>query len=106
MFLAQANGIFHDKYSIDVFRGKEREDLVSDERLEQHGAMLSSFLLLFKEDSLPIWVSEKNRDSSFCGFNRHLVMHGESTNYDTERNSLKAVSFLCWLASVPYLMEP
>ena len=106
IFLSQADGIANDKLSISVFEKKERKKIWgSDEIPEQPAAISSAFRLLFKEDTLPIWVSKNNRSSTFCGFNRHQVMHGESTNYDTERNSLKAVSFLCWLACFPFDME-
>ena len=37
---------------------------------------------------------------SFHEVYRHQVMHGESVDYDTEENSLKAVSLLSWLAVV------
>ena len=106
MFLAQADGIAKDKRSKSVFMKKEREKIPgSGEKPEKPAAISSAFRLLFKEDTLPIWVSENNRSSTFCGFNRHQVMHGESINYDTEENSLKAVSFLCWLACALYFME-
>ena len=106
MFLAQADGIANDKLSKSVFMKRQREEIPgSDEIPEQPAAIPSAFRLLFKEDTLPIWVSENNRSSTFCGFNRHQVMHGESINYDSEENSLKAVSFLCWLACALYLME-
>ena len=100
MFLAQADGIAYDKYSEGVFSERERKTLGSEETHEQPGEILASFLGLFGDDYLPIWVSGRKRDSSFRGFNRHMVMHGESVDYDTEENSLKAVSFLSWLAVV------
>ena len=100
MFLAQADGIAYDKHSKGVFIKTERKTLGSEEIPEQTGDILTSFLLLFGEDNLPIWVSRNSRDSTFRGFNRHQVMHGESVDYDTEENSLKAVSLLSWLAVV------
>ena len=100
MFLAQADGIAYDKHSKGVFSKTERKTLGSEEIQEQTGDILKSFLLLLGEDNLPIWVSRNSRDSTFRGFNRHQVMHGESVDYDTEENSLKAVSLLSWLAVV------
>ena len=106
MFLSQADGIFNDKHSKSVFRKIEREKILgSDVIPEQPSAISSAFRLLLKEYTLPIWVSAYNRSSTFCGFNRHQVMHGESKNYDTEGNSLKAVSFLHWLACALNLKE-
>ena len=100
MFLAQADGIAYDKHSKSVFSQIERKTLGSDEIQEQLGDILASILVLFEEDNLPIWVTRNSRDSTFRGFNRHQVMHGESVDYDTEENSLKAVSLLSWLAVV------
>ena len=100
MFLAQADGMAYDKHSKSVFSKRERETLGSERIQEQTGDILASFLLLLGEENLPIWVSRNSRDSTFRGFNRHRVMHGESVDYDTEENSLKAVSLLCWLPVV------
>ena len=100
MFLAQADGIAYDKRSKNVFIKTERKTLGSERIQEQTGDILASFLLLLAEDNLPIWASKESRDSTFRGFNRHQVMHGESVDYDTEENSLKAVSLLSWLAVV------
>ena len=106
MFLSQADGIFNDKHSKSVFIKKQREEILGSDGIpEQPSAISSAFRLLFMEYTLPIWASAKNRTSTFCGSNRHQVMHGESINYDTEENSLKAVSFLHWLACALALME-
>ena len=37
------------------------------------------------------------RGDPFVGLNRHQVLHGESVDYDTEQNSLKAISLLTYL---------
>ena len=105
MFLEQADGIAYDKLSKSVFMQKDRSTLHFDEIQVQPGVILEAFLLLFEEDSLPIWVSRNSRDGTFRGFNRHQVMHGETVDFDTEENSLKAVSFLCWLSCVLHLVE-
>jgi len=43
---------------------------------------------------------------SFTALNRHQVMHGESSDYGTEINSLKAFSFLvCVGAHLPAVLE-
>ena len=105
MFLAQADGIIYDQYSKGVFSKPERKNLRLGGFQEQPSDILASFLLLFDEDSLPIWATRKDRSSIFCGFNRHQVMHGESVDYNTKENSLKAVSLLSWLACVNHLRK-
>ena len=42
----------------------------------------------------PMWAIEAERDTSFGALNQHQVLHGESVNYATEENSLKAISLL------------
>ena len=100
MFLAQADGISHDNLKKPVFLKAGRDSLISVPTPQERDEILASFLPLFREGHLPLWVSEKHRDGSFRGFNRHMVMHGESLDYNTEENSLKAISFLSWLAVV------
>lgn len=54
--------------------------------------------------SLPVAMSEKERGAGATELNRHRVMHGESLDYGTRANSLKAISLLNYLAGV--LREP
>jgi hypothetical protein len=49
--------------------------------------------------TFPISASERERDEGFNGLNRHMVMHGESLDYGTKINSLKAISLLNYVAS-------
>ena len=100
MFLAQSDGISKESDSNSVFRKAERKHIGLELKSDERSVILTSFLPLLTDDTMPIWVTERDRDSSFHGFNRHLVMHGESTDYDTEENSLRAASFLSWLAVV------
>jgi len=50
--------------------------------------------------TLPISASEHERGDAFVGLNRHQVLHGESTQYGTEMNSLKAISLLNYVAHI------
>jgi len=55
-------------------------------------------------EELPISYSSKKRSNAQIDFtlqlNRHLVLHGESTDYPTRINSLKAISFLNYIAQL------
>ena len=54
---------------------------------------------------VPLRSPEFRRGESFTGLNRHSVFHGESVDYDTERNSLKSVSLLAYLHWMPRLLD-
>ncbi len=49
---------------------------------------------------LPISASEYERATLPEVLNRHAVLHGESLDYGTEANSLKAISLLYYIGSV------
>ena len=49
---------------------------------------------------LPIGASESERAKGFTGLNRHMVLHGESLDYGTKTNSLKAISLINYVAHV------
>ena len=49
---------------------------------------------------LPLWMNRNERaerGDPCVGLNRHQVLHGESVDYGTEQNSLKAISLLSYL---------
>ena len=98
-FLTQADGIWHDRFSKAVFIGRERKNTY-----EQHGSQGTSrdrhFFLV--RQLLPLWATATERDDSFDELNRHSVLHGTDIDYDTEKNSLKALSFLRW---IDYMMH-
>ncbi len=54
----------------------------------------------------PLWRSKKKRDPEFNGLNRHEVMHGESTDYGTRLNSLKAMSLAAYVYSILHPLRP
>lgn len=62
--------------------------------------MLWSALLGPLGKALPINYTAAERKDDFVGLNRHLVMHGESTDYGTRVNSLKCISLLSYAAWV------
>ncbi len=97
IFLSQADGIFSEifpeKY---LFMSRKRESAISIHASQAGERWVEVFLYPL---SLPLslWMSESLRGKSFSGLNRHQVLHGESVDYDTERNSLKAASLLGYL---------
>lgn len=49
---------------------------------------------------LPISASEHQRPAGFSALNRHMVMHGESMDYTTKTNSLKAISLVNYVGHI------
>jgi len=51
-------------------------------------------------ETLPISAVPDERGEGFNQLNRHQVMHGESVEYDTEINGLRAWSLLNYVGTV------
>ena len=101
VFLAQADGIFWERTPArqNLFRSKQREKAYS-----QYVSKISDSYTVIDLHPLsillPLWMNEDERaerGDSFVGLNRHQVLHGESVDYSTEQNSLKAISLLSYL---------
>jgi hypothetical protein len=93
LFLTQADGIFSDatKQSLHSNQYKKKQSIKKFEfDLFEH------IILDLSTSDLSISVSQKN----FVRLNRHLILHGKSVDYDTEINSLKALSYLNYVCSV------
>jgi len=52
---------------------------------------------------LPIGASEHQRPKDFTALNRHMVLHGESLDYGSKINNLKAISLINYVVQV---LEP
>ena len=109
VFLAQSDGIFKERLSKQLFIETERKS-ASEQAISQHDpeGFLAPMLCALSI-STPLWMSKKDRhkwmmghgyESSFIELNRHLVLHGVSVDYDTEKHSLQAISLLSYLRCV------
>lgn len=98
VFLIQTDGIFLDYFGGSLFMGKNRAEVLKNEKAVQQYP--SSFLTMLQA-ALPVYESEKERRnvSPWTELNRHLVLHGESTDYGTKLNSLKAFSLLSYVSN-------
>ena len=98
VFLSQADGIWYDQFSKDFFRSGERENTVQNCKNDPQLQYIVTILTLLEPkkqgNNNPLWANETERGSSFDALNRHQVLHGESVDYATEPNSLKAISLL------------
>ena len=96
-FLPEADGIFGELFlGKSLFRTEQRRSAINEYASSTQSPFLKKYYRLFLL-KLPLWMSESERDGSFSGLNRHQVLHGESLDYDTEENSLKTISLLCFL---------
>ena len=101
VFLGQADGIFWERTGKrqNLFAAKQREKAYN----EFASQILDNYLVTYLYPlsiPLPLWMNQEqraNEDDFFVVLNRHQVLHGESTDYGTEQNSLKAISLLSYL---------
>ena len=96
---AQTDGICKEIFDENLFcgsiifaRNKYVEQITYDSLLE---ALLSPL-----KQSMPVNKTRQEREADFHGLNRHLVMHGESLDFGTKVNSLKAISLFNYIARV------
>jgi hypothetical protein len=101
VLLAQADGICKEVINENYFRrtrpGLPRtayyvEKIASD--------TFTAALLSPLAQNFPIMANENERSESFSELNRHMVLHGESLDYGTKINSLKAISLINYIAHV------
>jgi len=100
VLLAQTDGICKEVAGQYLFlkRDKKPRTAIYVERIAADtftAALLSPLAV-----TLPIGASEDQRPAGFSALNRNMVMHGESLDYGTKTNSLKAISLLNYVAHV------
>ncbi|GJB85160.1 hypothetical protein KAM380_096250 [Aeromonas caviae] len=111
MFLAQADGIISDVTGIPSAMDKVRgQNIIKGSQWlsEQIGAdveAIGCLLAILELHELDILKSQRAREAKaqeagrvFNALNRHQVMHGEVSDYGTEIISVKAFSFLQFVA--------
>lgn len=100
VFLAQTDGICKEVVNEHFFMKQNKRPRTAT-YVEQIAAdTYRAALLSPLAHSLPIGASEKERGPGFTELNRHMVLHGESLDYGTKTNSLKAISLINYVAHV------
>jgi len=102
VFLIQADGICYDLINKQLY-SKSRKDgtpVIAEYAKTITADTFRSILLYPLTQPLPISASAKERSENFNDLNRHQIIHGEVTTYDTELNSLKAISLLNYVSYV------
>ena len=111
--LKEADGMWYDLFGRNVFIARDRKSIVkSIEEKQPYGLVWTSLGPLL-QSTLPLWMNEierqkwmkKHQTGSFTGLNRHEVVHGISVDYGTEKNSLRAISFLNWRLMVELVVR-
>lgn len=111
VFIAQADGLLTEiagVKSATMRASKNTRELQASKALreklgsDQEALDLIHPILKLHELNFMKSASERERDAqvsgeSFTALNRHQVVHGESWDYGTETNSLKAFSFLAFV---------
>jgi hypothetical protein len=100
VFLAQSDGISKELFNGYLFRSKNKQPETAAFVEALPSGTLSRNLLLLLTIKSPINQSASERPVEFGGFNRHEVLHGDSVDYGTRANALKAVSLLNYVATV------
>lgn len=102
VFLTQADGIFWEQTSEkqNLFMSSIQRERAYSEYVSQ---ISNSHIVIYLHPlsiPLPLWMNRNERaerGDPCVGLNRHQVLHGESVDYGTEQNSLKAISLLSYL---------
>ncbi len=100
VILAQADGICQELIGIQLYQ--KRRNVPATATYVQSFATdtLFSALLYPLLVPLPLSAGQHERDDEFDMLNRHQVLHGESFDYGTKKNSLRAFSLIYYVASV------
>jgi hypothetical protein len=99
VLLTQSDGICNDVTSKSPFRARDKkpETAVYVEAIATD-TLMAAFLSPLAR-IIPINASEKDRKGS-TALNRHTVLHGESLDYGTKANTLRAISLLNYVGNI------
>ncbi len=100
--LTQVDGICFDftkkKFFIKEKNNKYLPQVTSE--LEKSAENFLNLYLSPLQNQTPIMVREQDIDQFPCNLNRHEILHGISTDYGTEINSLKVISLLKYVSDL------
>ena len=102
LFLAQTDGICKEVIRQYLFmksrsNGKPQTAIYVDQITKD--TIMAAFLSPLAK-TLPINASKGERPRNFNGLNRHMVLHGESLDYGSKINGLKAISLVNYVSCV------
>jgi len=100
--LTQVDGFCYD-FTKRKFFIKERKNNYLPQVTSELEKSVGTFLDLYLsplQNQTPIMVREKDISKFPCHLNRHEILHGISTEYGTEMNSLKVISLLKYISDL------
>lgn len=100
VLLSQIDGICKDTVKQYLFMKKNKKPRTAIYVEQVASDTYRKALLSPLSQTLPIGASEHERSEDFNELNRHMVLHGESLDYGTKTNSLKAISLINYVAHV------
>ena len=100
VLLAQTDGICKEVTDEYIYNKKNQKPRTATYVEQVAANAFESELLSPLTVRTPISASEKEREEGFNLLNRHMVLHGESLDYGTKVNSLKAISLINYVSQV------
>lgn len=100
VFLTQSDGMCYEVLAASLFSRRNGTPQTAAIVSQLEVTSFRRALLAPLMEPLPISAPERERGADFVGLNRHEILHGESVDYDTRVNSLKALSLLNYLSVV------
>lgn len=100
VLLAQADGICMDAAHQYLFMKRDKRPRIAIYVDQIATDTYRAALLSPLAQTLPINASEHERPTGFDLLNRHTVLHGESLDYGSKPNGLKAISLLNYVTHV------
>ncbi|MGB5634072.1 MAG: hypothetical protein WBM44_08520 [Waterburya sp.] len=100
ILLIQIDSVCQELYGQLLFRNKDRKPGTAQYVKQQKFNPYKMAFLQPLSVSTSINMTENQREKDFTGLNRHMVLHGESLDYGTEINSLKAISLLNYVSNI------
>jgi len=100
VFLIQADGICFDFTNKQLYSKRGKVPVIAEYAETITADIFRSALLYPLTQPIPISASANERAEEFNDLNRHQIIHGETTDYDTELNSFKAISLLNYVSYV------
>lgn len=98
--LAQTDGICKEVMGQNLFTTKDKKPCTALYVSQLAADSSMAALLSPLSEVLPISQNTSQRSGSFDALNRHMVLHGESLDYGTRINGLKAVSLVNYVAEI------
>jgi len=100
VFLSQADGICYEVARKYYFLKKGGKPQIAEHVESAAVCALQKAMMAPLSQPLPISANENQRGEGFNQLNRHMVLHGESLDYGTRENSLRALSLLNYVAHI------